>query len=394
MKLANMNIGELTGTKYECSCGMTHSVDIDMVDISYDAIENAVDYVLNNRKENITIICDENTFQIAGKSFSKKLNTAGVKHIVQILEGRNGHNVAPNDACLGEALAEIKMGTDFFVAVGSGVVNDITRQISYKMSVEYMVIATAPSMDGYASVTSSLILNNVKQSINGQSPKAIFGPLDILKAAPYKMLTAGFGDVIGKYNAIREWKFGRDYKNEHYCSEIVELVEKVVDKCRENAALLTSRDDNAVASIMNGLVLAGMAMGLYQNTRPASGAEHHIVHYWDVDCIRRGEEHELHGNSVGIGTLVICRLYDLVKDKLPVEVADVNTKEIEKILKQAGCMTTPQEAGIDRNLFKKSIIKGHTMSSKYTILTYLNQENPDLLEEVAEKLCMEFYGSV
>ncbi|MCK5758736.1 MAG: sn-glycerol-1-phosphate dehydrogenase [Clostridiales bacterium] len=394
MKLSNMNIDELTGAKYECSCGMTHSVNIDVVDISYDAIENAVEYVVNNQKENITIICDENTFRIAGKSFSEKLNIAGVEHVVQILEGRNGHNVTPNDACLGEALAKIRMGTDFFIAIGSGVVNDLTRQISYKMGVEYMVIATAPSMDGYASVTSSLILNNVKQSIDGQYPKAIFGPLDILKAAPYKMLTAGFGDVIGKYNALREWKFGRDYKKEHYCLEIVELVEKVVDKCRENAARLTSRDENAVASIMDGLVLAGMAMGLYQNTRPASGAEHHIVHYWDVDCIRHGKEHELHGNSVGIGTVVICRLFDIVRDKLPVEVADVNTKEIEKILKLAGCMTTPQEAGIERSLFKESILKGHTMSSKFTVLTYLNQENPDLLKEVAEKLCIEFYDNV
>lgn len=394
MKLSNMSIGELAGAKYDCSCGMTHSVNIDVVDISFEAINNAVDYVMNSQKENIAIICDKNTFEIAAKSFSDKLNTAGVKHIIQILEGRNGHNVAPNDACLGEAFAKVDRETGFFIAIGSGVVNDITRQISYKMGVEYMVIATAPSMDGYASVTSSLILNNVKQSIEGQYPKAIFGSLDILKEAPYKMLTAGFGDVIGKYNALREWKFGRDYKNEHYCPEIVELVENVVDKCCENAAQLISRDENAVSSIMDGLVLAGMAMGLYQNTRPASGAEHHIVHYWDVDSIRRGDEHELHGNSVGIGTVVICRLFDIVRDKLPVKVDDVNTEEIKKILKLAGCMTTPQEAGIDRNLFKESILKGHTMSSKYTILTYLSSENPELLEETAEKLCIEFYDSV
>jgi len=391
MKLSEMTIKELTGVNYKCSCGMTHSVDIDVVDISYDAIDNAVGYVLNNQKENITIICDENTFLIAGKKFSEKLNIAGVEHSVHILEGRNGHNVAPNDACLGEALAKINMGTDFFIAVGSGVVNDITRQISYKMGAEYMVIATAPSMDGYASVTSSLILNNVKQSIIGQYPKAIFGPLDILKAAPYKMLIAGFGDVIGKYNALREWKFGRDYKEEHYCPEIVELVEKVVDKCRASAQLLKSREDSAVVSIMEGLVLAGMAMGLYQNTRPASGAEHHIVHYWDVDCIRRGEEHELHGNSVGIGTVVICRLFDIIKEDLPVAVVDIRAEEIKRILKLAGGMTTPQEAGIDRNLFKQSLLKGHTMSSKFTVLTYLSEEKPDILEKAAEKLCLEFY---
>lgn len=391
MNLSEMTVNELAGIKYKCSCGKIHSVEIESVDISYKAMDNAVSFIAGKIINNIQIMCDENTYIIAAKDFSQKLTSAGISNNVYIIKGRNGLNVAPNDACIGEIISKLNRGTEFFVAVGSGVINDLTRQISYKMGVEYMVLATAPSMDGYASVTSSLILNNVKESIQGQYPKAIFAPLDILKNAPYKMVTAGFGDVIGKYNAIREWQFGRDYKKEHYCPEIAELIENVVNKCRKTAPELIKRSDEAIINIMEGLILAGMAMGLYQNTRPASGAEHHIVHFWDVDCIQKGREHELHGNSVGIGTLVICRLYDLVQDKLPVEVKRINASDIEEILNQAGCMTTPQEAGIDRALFKASIINGHIMSSKYTILTYLSEEKPDVLEKVAEKLCCEFY---
>lgn len=391
MKLSEMTINELAGIVYKCSCGKTHSVDIESVDISYEAMDNAVSYVIKKNKTAILLVCDDNTFEIAAKEFSKKLTFAGIRNTIHIIKGRNGLNVVPNDACIGETISKINKGFDFFAAVGSGVINDITRQISYKMGVEYMVLATAPSMDGYASVTSSLILNNVKESIQGHYPRAIFGPLDILKKAPYRMITAGFGDVIGKYNAIREWQFGRDYKKEHYCPEIAGLIEKVVDKCRKSAPDLIKRSDESIINIMEGLVLAGMAMGLNQSTRPASGAEHHIVHFWDVDFIQKGIEHELHGNSVGIGTLVICRLYSLVHDKLPVEVKRINASEIEEILKQAGCMTTPQEAGIDRDLFKKSILKGHTMSSKFTVLTYLSQEKADILENIAEQLSDEFY---
>ncbi len=391
MKLYDMKINELAGITYKCSCGKTHSVDIDIVDISYNAMRNAAVYAAGNCDGLITVICDENTYKVAGKAFIDMLNDEGVQNMAHIISGRNGLNVAPNDACIGETIARINPETKFFVAVGSGVINDITRQISYKMGAGYIVIATAPSMDGYASVTSSLILNNVKESIQGQYPRAIFGPIDLLINAPYNMLTAGFGDVIGKYNALREWQFGRDYKNEHYCPEIAQLVENVVDKCKKSAEALRLRDEGAVINIMEALVLAGMAMGLYQNTRPASGAEHHIVHYWDVDCIRRGEEHELHGNSVGIGTVVICRLFDLIRDELPVPVKNVDGGVIIDILKKAGCMTTPQEAGISRELFKESILKGHTMSSKFTILTYLSKEKPVVLEKVAEKLCNEFY---
>jgi glycerol-1-phosphate dehydrogenase [NAD(P)+] len=110
-----------------------------------------------------------------------------------------------------------------------------------------------------------------------------------------------------------------------------------------------------------------------------------------VDCIRRGVEHELHGNSVGIGTIVICRLFEMVRDSLPVETDRIDPCEIEELIKKAGGKTHPAQAGIDRRLFKESILKGHTMSSKYTVLTYLSEEKPDLLQKTAERLCEIYY---
>ncbi|MFO7612273.1 MAG: sn-glycerol-1-phosphate dehydrogenase [Clostridia bacterium] len=391
MHLSEMTIGELAGTKYECSCKRTHSVDIDLIDISESANENAINYISAKYPGKKTLICDENTYKVAGKQIEEGLSGAGQKLALHVVQGRNGLAIAPDDAIIGSVLARMERNTDHFMAVGSGVINDITRQISYKMGVDYTVIATAPSMDGYASVTSSLIINNVKQSIQGQYPRAIFGQTDVLKNAPYEMLTAGFGDVIGKYNALREWRFGRDMNGEHYCAEIAGLVENAVAKCRQSSAGLKKRDEKAVVNTMEALVLAGMAMGLYKGTRPASGAEHHMVHYWDVDCIRRGVEHELHGNSVGIGTVIICRLFDMVRDRLPVEVDYIDADEIESILKDAGCKTSPVEAGIDRDLFKRSIMYGNTMSSKFTVLEYLARENPELLEETADRLCDIYY---
>ncbi len=381
----------MANLQYSCSCGMTHRSGIDKIDISDDAVKNAVEYISGKAKGLITVLCDENTFKIAGDIVSSELKNKGNNVKTHIIKGRGGLNVAPNDACLGEVLAKVDGETEFFTAVGSGVVNDITRQISYKMGKGYVVVGTAPSMDGYASITSSLILNNIKESIPGQYPKAIFGRTDMLAGAPREMITAGFGDVIGKYNALREWKFGRDYKGEHYCPEIAALVEKAVEKCADNATALRAGDETAVKNVMEALIIAGMAMGLNGNTRPASGAEHHIVHYWDVDCIKRGVEHELHGNSVGIGTVAICRLFDMVEKRLPVEVEHIDADKIEALLKKAGGKTHPREAGIDRRLFKESILKGHTMSSKFTVLTYLAEENPELLEETAEKLCEIYY---
>ncbi len=389
--LGDLKISELINRDYICSCGKTHRADIDIIDLSENSMKSAVQYIVSKSPKSVTLICDENTWDIAGRSFEEMLNKSEINTEIHIIKGRNGLNVAPNDAHVGEVFARISGNADLYVAVGSGVVNDITRIVSHRAGKQYIVFGTAPSMDGYASVTSSLVLNNIKESIPGQCPIGIFGQPDILKNAPFDMLTAGFGDVIGKYNAIREWKFGRDLLKEHYCPEIVDLVEKAVDKCVANAQGLKNRNEEAVISVMEALILAGMAMGLYGNTRPASGAEHHIVHYWDVDCIKRGIEHELHGNSVGIGTVIICKLFNIVRDKLPVETLEIDPDEISGILKTAGCKTSPLEAGIDRDLLKRSILHGHTMSSKFTVLKYLSQENPELLEFAAEKLCREYY---
>jgi len=387
MKVQNMTISELAGYSFNCDCGRTHTVDVEKVVISDNAINETIEFLKSKTTKKIMIICDENTYKIAGKVFKKEIENSEI----YIIKEKNNLHIAPNEKAVGEVLIKIPKNIGYFLAVGSGVINDITRQISYKMGKEYVVFATAPSMDGYASATSSLIVNNIKESIQGQTPKGIFADINILKNAPFKMITAGFGDVIGKYNAIREWQFGRDYKNEHYCETIVDIVYNAVKKCEQNATKLKTRDKVAIRNVMEALTLAGMTMGMYQNTRPASGAEHHIVHYWDVDCIKRGVEHPLHGNSVGVGTVIICKLFDLLEGKLPVKVKALDGNQIEKTLKEAGCKTSPIELEISRNLFKESIIKGHTMSTKYTVLTYLAQEKPKLLEEIAETLCNIYY---
>lgn len=387
--MTEMKMKELAGYSYECSCQRKHSVDIKKISISDDAIDETVRFVKNCTDGKVMIICDENTFRIAGKEISEKLSNSET----YIIKERNNLHIAPNESYIGEVFVKIPKDIQLFLAVGSGVINDITRQVSYKMDKEYVVFGTAPSMDGYASVTSSLIINNIKESIQGQCPAAIFADPNILREAPYEMITAGFGDVIGKYNAIREWQFGRDLNREHYCEDMVTLVMNAVRKCEENALRLRNRDKEAVTNVMEALILAGMTMGMYQNTRPASGAEHHIVHYWDVDCIQRGVEHPLHGNSVGVGTVIICKLFDIVKDKLPVKVMELDGDEIVKILQSAGCETSPLSLNISRDLLKRSIMNGHTMSSKYTVLTYLSSENPTLLEQAAEEICEFYYGT-
>ncbi|MFA7673748.1 MAG: sn-glycerol-1-phosphate dehydrogenase [Clostridia bacterium] len=392
MHLKDLKINEIAGKTFPCKCGITHDPGLEIIDISKNGIVSAIDFVLKKAKGRIIVICDPNTFKIAGKQVYDSLKEKHEDTEYYIIPERNGLAVVPNESFIGETMIRMPLDIDFFVAVGSGVVNDITRNISYHFGKKYCVIGTAPSMDGYASITSALIIKNLKESCPGQIPIGIFADIEILKNAPFKMLTAGMGDVLAKYNAVREWQFARDLNGEHYCKEIADLIWCAADKCAACAKQLKDRDEAVVKNIMEALILSGMAMGMYSNTRPGSGAEHHIVHYWDVEFIKKGQEHPLHGNSVGVALCVICKLFDIVKDKLPVKVIEIDTGKIIRILKSAGCETDPKALGIPKDTFRDSILYGQIMSkTKYTILTHLSRNNMPLLMEIADRLTREYY---
>ncbi len=57
-------------------------------------------------------------------------------------------------------------------------------------------MGTAPSMDGYASNVSPLIIKHLKTTYEAHTAKVIIGDLDILAQAPLSMIAAGAGDIL------------------------------------------------------------------------------------------------------------------------------------------------------------------------------------------------------
>ena len=91
------------------------------------------------------------------------------------------------------------------------------------------------------------------------------------------MIAAGLGDLLGKFTCLCDWKLARLITGEHYCDTIAELVESCVRGVLADAGKARERDPGTLGTIMEGLVLAGVAMSLYGNSRPASGCEHHKI---------------------------------------------------------------------------------------------------------------------
>ncbi|MBP3704064.1 MAG: sn-glycerol-1-phosphate dehydrogenase, partial [Clostridia bacterium] len=334
------------------------------------------------------VMADNNTYPVAGEQTEQLLKDSGIPYHSRVFVSEKP--LVPNEYAVGSALAEMEMEDDIIIAVGSGSLNDTARMLSARTRLPYVIVATAPSMDGFASTVSPLILDGMKVTKPAVYPMAIVADTAIMKDAPMPMLTAGFGDIIGKYTALADWRLARDINGEYYCDEVVALVERAVEKCAENAAGLRVRDEEAVRAVTEALILSGIAIGLVGVSRPASGAEHHFSHYWEVDALSHGEEHPLHGNSVGVGAVISASLYELAKPYLPENFVLPDKAHIIACQASAEACADPKELGISKELFHRSVLHAMEIRERYTILRFLDEKN--LLNEFADILTERFYG--
>lgn len=381
-------IGELAGLEYSCSCGRDHRVDIQAIRVGRGCIQELPDLLKSLAARQVFLLADSFTYEAAGKQVELLLETAGIPYHTRLF--KNQTPLVPNEYALGSALAAMENQDDMLLAVGSGTLNDLAKYLSARTGVPYVIAATAPSMDGYASTVAPMILDGIKTTLPAVYPTAIVADIDIMKEAPMPMLTAGLGDILGKITALCDWQLSRQLFGEYYCEEAATLVERALEKCVENAQGLAQRDPKAVQAVTEALILSGVAMGLVGNSRPASGAEHHMAHYWEMDALKRGEEHPLHGNAVGVASVISASLYELAAEKLPQGFTPPDKEKILRCLKAAGACVTPKELGIRRDLCLEAILHAMRMRDRFTILRLLDREG--LLSACAIELTNQFYS--
>jgi len=453
INLRELPIEQLTKLDFQCSCGHHHKVSIENVLIGSAILEELPEILYQYKGKRILLIADKNTYEVAGQQ------------VIDVLSNGFSYNkfIYPDDhlvadaKSLGALLMEIEDNISLMLTIGSGTLNDITRFISAKTKIPYVIVATAPSMDGYASVVSPLIRNGVKTTFKGVYPIAIIGDTQIMKDAPMHMLHAGLGDVLGKYTGLADWRMSKIMgleRNESYCDNISNLVEAAVKKCLDTASKLSSRDEGAIQAIMEGLILSGLCIGLAGHSRPASGSEHQIAHYIEMKYLQENIYTKwLHGNKVGVATLAVLQAYDylfsqdiediqrstsyrvfdkdrwarrvercygdmadeifhLKEDSLLIDIEeredrmdlivsrweDIKAKcylnlpsssQLMELLKEIGAVCSPKDLGMDRQLFKDSLIVAKEIRNRYGIMQLL--DDLGMLEEAAEYIADQYY---
>lgn len=391
--ILNMKVCDMTGYSYQCSCGRTHSVDIRNIAVGKGVVNRLPEILSEFRDRKIIIVSDTNTRKIAGDRVFQILQAAGFTGLsTYLLQSEDYPIVVPDERVVARLLYETPNDTALLLAVGSGTVNDTCKIVSYKMGIASATVGTAPSMDGYASSMSPLIVNHSKVTYLSHYPYAIVCDSEIMATAPDVMFRAGFGDIVGKYTALADWQLTVKINHEYYCRTTAQLVRNAVDLCVRNAERYMRREPEAIDCMNEALLLSGIAMGLVGISRPASGCEHHMAHFWELDALKKGIEHPLHGNSVGVGSIVACEAYQIMKARYP-EIRDIEVPEpdfLRDLYRKTGSALTPGELGVPREVFNDCIRNAYRIRPRYTIFNYA--KNAGFLPELADILTEVFYG--
>ena len=295
-----MNIRQLLDS-FPCTCGHDHRCDIQRVEIGRGAIDALRE--LCHEAKTILLLSDENTFAAAGVQTLAALEG---KEILPVTY--SGDKLVVPDEQAVAAMEPHLLRADAIVAIGAGVMQDLGKYGASLQHIPCHIVATAPSMDGYASTGAAMIMGGMKVTYPVSVPTSILADTAVLKDAPMELIRAGYGDIVGKFSALNDWKLSHAVKGEYFCQKVYDLMDEALQKTLSLADGLVRRDETAVGALMEALVLAGIAMAFAGNSRPASGSEHHLSHYFEITGLLEDKPYFPHGIDVAYSTVITAEL--------------------------------------------------------------------------------------
>lgn len=363
----------------------------------------------------LAVVSDRITHEVLGGRIERALD--GRHRVQSIVLDRDVH---PDQETV-DVVRAATGAADAFIAVGSGTINDLTKYASASAGRPYAVFGTAPSMNGYTSLTASITQHGHKLTLPAQAPAGAFFDLGVLAKAPARMIRAGLGDSICRNTAQADWLLSHLLFGTAYRQLPFDLLADDEAQLLELAAALVDGDLDAMRVLVRVLVLSGFGTAIVGSSAPASQGEHLISHYIDMmgDAKRPSV---LHGEQIGVTTLSIARLYDHMLERPPVVTAEalneadlretfgdltesvwpefalkrldaagaealnaklaaewddirglvsdvrLPTSTIETVLRTAGGPLTPEAIHLERNFYEQAVQHGREIRNRYTIL--------------------------
>lgn len=353
-----------------CGCGKEHKIMVKDIIIESEAIKKLSMIMEKEGFKNITIICDENTYAAAGEEIKEIIPKGKFINL-------KSENLHANEIAVQKVYECLAVENDVLIALGSGTIHDITRYVAYNKDIPFISVPTAASVDGFVSTVAAMTWRGYKKTFTAVSPIYVVADTDIFKEAPYRLTASGVSDLIGKYTALVDWKISSIVIGEYICNKVCNMEIDAVNKLCECVDDLVLGKSEAYEQLMYALILSGLAMQIIGNSRPASGAEHHMSHLWEMEVINKHLE-AYHGEKVSVGLILVMEEY----------------KKIKKSIENGRCRVK-KYYGLEEDMLKEvfksremydSIMKENTPDPLLNVNKVILQNRLESIAEILEKL--------
>ena len=303
--------GKLILGELSCDCGYSHAMPEMDIYIREGLIDDCADCIASaGLKGRALVIADERTYKAAAAKVMERLSAAGREAKLCPLPGED---IEPTPQ-MADVICGQAADADFLLSVGSGVVTDLTRRAAFLTEKPFAVFGTAASMDGYTSITSSMMIDGMKITKYGSAARLLMFDTNVLASAPLPMQAAGVGDVLAKYNVLVDWKLGSAVSGETFCPLCGELLTMAVTRCAGSVEEIARRTPRGMDALIESLILAGLTVLIVGSTRPVASCEHNMAHYWEMAHLAWGGSCPSHGVSVGINLVYSLLMHECLRE--------------------------------------------------------------------------------
>ena len=294
-----------------CECGRDHELRTKLVVCEHGALKNFDKYMADCGLTGFrTVIYDTNTYNLPGM-----VHVPADQEIV--LEAAGLHS---EKGLIEDCMTRFVQKPDYVVVVGGGTLMDFGRYSAWKLGIPFVAIPTIVSSDGFTADICSIIIDGQKKSIPMQAADAVICDIDIVAGAPMFLTIAGVQDIMAKVVSIADWKIAHLVSGEYFCQKVCNMAQEALDLMTRCAYDLKAGKAPDIETMAYTQMLSGLTMQILSNSRAASGAEHLVAHL--VEMKPRGFEnaHGLHGECVGVGTLLVAQAYHKLAERESIEV--------------------------------------------------------------------------
>ncbi len=351
-----MKPSELLGKSFDCECGRRHTVPTEHLVYGVDAVDRLPEVARRYvARPDYLILADQRTFEIAGHRVEKALRNDGavVEHF--IVPDREGESPITSDETR-DSILDQASSAELYIAVGSGVINDLTKWIAFERKKPYLTFATAASMNGYASANVSATMKGLKVLFQAQACLGVFARSEVIEKAPFDLTASGLGDVIAKSVSSADWRLNQFLFDDYYCQFSIDLLKELEPVYLEQPQRIKKREGNSIQALFEALFYSSVAMTITGTSAPASGGEHLFSHTLDMISSLEGLPHDFHGRQVGLGSILSAALYE--------KVLNIEIPQFTKLSPEVNTVFWGPLTGIIQNKYREKIPRSELAAQK------------------------------